>query len=617
MPQGNPYVDQTNADVAQFLGQQNLSNQQNRGGSFAGGGESINDIMIGGKFQHGLGQQAADADVARHEKVAQADVGRMDFAQRRAADRAMEAKKQEFELSKQAMEYTASQQKELLLQNKLLSLKLSNSEAEASLPIEQKIKENKDALFNLSTSMSKAAAEHSRGSKESEIAFENHRKDLAAHADAKNAFLAGFDDQNYTKSADGKRVVKTVDQNLLGSTKATSLSNATAQVLNQYFSDPNKLAPRTGIATLGTSIGTFFEGLGELGTGGNKTYDEKIKGEFSPGLGREQEISGDKEKVFSAARLWNKGSLNQQLKETMTSGLFTPDITDDETARKNANLFSNDLLTEIFTTNVKNSGISVKEDAKQSMQTLLAKLRDVSSRDYKTSDDMDKLQQEMKPFIENVAVNVFGDPNNAPEVVEIIEHTLKQAAQDGRNLSQDVLGAGGNIDDNSVRKAGMSHALTLAGNLANNFHAATLGQYMTRDQLSLLTGSEKQASEMAGSPILGAEGEVLGTDKGSAQFMPLLADKKFVKLLSSTKNGSNILKMMEEQVNKGKAFQEQRAGATREKLQYNKNISDADTNRVPAIQKANTDNMTTIQKELEDLVASRSKSKTKDQETYQ
>lgn len=608
MAQGNPYVDQTNSDVAQFLGQQNLSAQQNRGGGYGGGGgDSLNDIMIGGQFQHGLSQQAADADVVRHEKVAQGDVSRLDFAQRRAADRSMEQKKQEFELSKQAMEYTASQQKELLLQNKLLSLKLANSEAEASLPIEQKIKENRDALFNLSTSMSKAAAAHSRGSKESEIAFENHRKDLAAHADAKNTFLAGFDDQNYTKTADGKRMVKTVDQNLLGSAKATSLSNATAQVLNQYFSDPNKLAKTTGMERAGTNVAGFVESLGELFTGDNVS-GVQISGEFA--TAHNEQSLNVKTKVLDSALLWQNGNINSRLD-------WKKGMDDPETMRKNANLFSNDLVTEIFTTNVKNSGITIKEDAKGSVQTLLAKLRDVSSRDYKTSDDMDKLQQEMKPFIENVAVNVFGDPNNAPEVVEIIEQILKQAAQDGRALSQDVIGDNGKIDDNSVRKAGMSHALTIAGNLASNFHAATLGQYMTRDQLALLTGSEEKASQMAGSSILGAEGEVLGTDKGSAQFMPLLADKKFVKLLSSTKNGSNILKMMEEQVNKGKAFQEQREGSTREKLQFSKNISDADANRVPSIQKANTDNMATIQKELEDLVASRSKTKTKDQETYE
>ena len=252
------------------------------------------------------------------------------------------------------------------------------------------------------------------------------------------------------------------------------------------------------------------------------------------------------------------------------------------------------------------------------MQTLLAKLRDMNGREYKTGPEIDQLQKEMKPFIENVAVKVFGDINNAPEVVEIVEQTLKQAIQDSRSISEDVLKPGGEIDDDSIRKAGIAHALWKAGDFLNNFRSATLGQYLTRDQLSIINGSEEQASKMAGSSILGAEDkEVLGTDKGSAQFMPLLADKKFVKLLSSTKDGSNILKMMEEQVNKGKAFQEQRAGATREKLQFNKNISDADTNRIPAIQKANTDNMATIQKQLEDLLSQRSQTKTKDQETYQ
>lgn len=608
MPQENS-LDQTNADVLQFLGQQNLSAQQNGGGGYGGGGgNSLNEMMVGSQFQHGLGQQAADAEVARHEKVSQGDLGRLDYAQRRAADRAMEQKKQEFELSKQALDYSASKQAELMLQNKLLYLKLSNSETEASIPIEQKIKENTDALFNLSTSMNKAAADHSRGSKESEIAFENHRNDLKAHAVAKNTFLAGFDDQNFTQNAAGQKITKTTNQNLLGSIKPTSLGNATAQVINQYFSDPNKLAPRTGVSTWGQNFVGAGEYLIEMLTG-DKTSNMQISGEF--GQSNSPENLDIETKVLASAKLWQNGNLKSRL------GKIESDEKN-ETNRKFANLFSNDLVTEIFTTNVKNSGISVKEDARGSMQTLLAKLRDMSSRDYKTGQDIDKLQKEMKPFIENVAVNVFGDINNAPEVVEIIEQTLKQAAQDGRSISQDVLKDNGEVDDDSVRKAGMAHALTLAGNLSNNFQSATLGQYLTRDQLSIINGSEEQASKMAGSSILGAEDkEVLGTDKGSAQFMPLLADKKFVKLLSSTKDGSNILKMMEEQVNKGKAFQEQRAGATREKLQLNKNISDADTNRAPAIQKANTDNMATIQKQLEDLVSERSKSKTKDQEIYE
>lgn len=608
MPQENS-LDQTNADVLQFLGQQNLSAQQNRGGGYGGGdGNSLNEMMVGSQFQHGLGQQAADAEVARHEKVSQGDLGRLDYAQRRAADRAMETKKQEFELSKQALDYSASKQAELMLNNKLLYLKLSNAETEASIPIEQKIKENTDALFNLSTSMNKAAADHSRGSKESEIAFENHRNDLKAHAVAKNTFLAGFDDQNFTQNAAGQKINKTVNVNLLNSAKATSLSNATAQVVNQYFSDPNKLAPRTGVATWGQNVAGAGEYLWEL-LSSDKTSDWQISGEF--GQATNEKNQDIEQKVLASAKQWQNGNLSSRLGQTYAGE-------NSEINRKLSNLFSNDLVTEIFTTNVKNSGISVKEDATGAMQTLLAKLRDVNGREYKTGPDIDQLQKEMKPFIENVAVKVFGNINNAPEVVEIIEQTLKQAVQDGRSISEDVLKTNGEIDDDSVRKAGIAHALWKAGDFLNNFQAATLGQYLTRDQLSIINGSEEQASKMAGSSILGAEDkEVLGTDKGSAQFMPLLADKKFVKLLSSTKDGSNILKMMEEQVNKGKAFQEQRTGATREKLQLNKNISDADTNRAPAIQKANTDNMATIQKELEDLVSQRSKTKIKDQETYQ
>ena len=608
MPQENS-LDQTNADVLQFLGQQNLSAQQNGGGGYGGGGgNSLNEMMVGSQFQHGLGQQAADAEVARHEKVSQGDLGRLDYAQRRAADRAMEQKKQEFELSKQALDYSASKQAELMLNNKLLYLKLSNSETEASIPIEQKIKENTDSLFKLSTSMNKAAADHSRGSKESEIAFENHRNDLKAHAVAKNTFLAGFDDQNFTQNAAGQKINKTVNVNLLNSAKATSLSNATAQVVNQYFSDPNKLAPRTGVATWGQNVAGAGEYLYEL-LSSDKTSDWQISGEF--GQATNEKNQDIEQKVLASAKQWQNGNLSSRLDQTYAGENF-------ETNRKLSNLFSNDLVSEIFTTNVKNSGISVKEDSTGAMQTLLAKLRDINGREYKTGPDIDQLQKEMKPFIENVAVKVFGNINNAPEVVEIIEQTLKQAVQDGRSISEDVLKTNGEIDDDSVRKAGIAHALSKAGNFLNNFQAATLGQYLTRDQLSIINGSEEQASKMAGSSILGAEDkEVLGTDKGSAQFMPLLADKKFVKLLSSTKDGSNILKMMEEQVNKGKAFQEQRAGATKEKLQFNKNISDADTNRAPAIQKANTDNMATIQKELEDLVSQRSKTKIKDQETYQ
>jgi len=496
MPQENPYIQQTNADAAQFFAQQNLANQQNRGGG-GGGGNSLQEIMTGNQFQHGLDQKAADADLARKQQMAKlnfsqdmelrkVDAANAGINQERANQYAQSqeatqnanamarqaqqntfASEEQLKEHKRSLDTFAYQQQEIAkaqLRVQLAKTKQDQNEDDATGSIRKEIDDAEASLYTLQKQSIKAGALFASQHEGQNEAYTQNIKALESLKKAKDERLAPI----------------SIALNTRGKFQDVEVSAITAKTLTDFLSIDARPIPA------GDKLNRLGEWFGEFGSGDPTVKDAEISSKFqhSPDIAQG---------LLTEAANYSSGALRPKLIE---NAAFKTADTNSPAVRALRSKITNDLITNALDA----SGVFVvadKVEAQKQIQSLMNNLQGQIGNPIASEEDINTVFKSISPLIDSLSLSLFGNQHSQAEVVDFITNTCKNVNKDSLILGSKVTETMGAKDSllgyDTVVTAGLANVLKEIGKNVNFFKTITKGKYLTTDDMDLMLGNLNKA----------------------------------------------------------------------------------------------------------------------------
>ena len=539
----NPYIQQTNADAAQFFAQQNLANQQNRGGGGGGSGNSLQEIMTGGQFQHGLDQKAADADLARKQEMAKlafsqdmelrkVDAANAGINQERANQYAQgqeatqnanamarQAQQQTFQQQEQATQNTfvsAEAQKRVEQDRKtaehsanlmarkqqevqLLDLELEQAGEASQAGIAAKLDVAKAELRKLENSVLAGNAAYAEADVERKQKYTNHRNDMTKLEESKKTALQPITDVASQKSdlTIGGVVITGVSH---GTKKGVSLRNSTE---GKDTSGPGR--------ALVAGAAKGFEGVMEFfGAGDSTTADIDVRETLAAMANPEYA-----KQILASAYNFQGGALQSQIKiprvssdrlpivdSTNPTGIVGNTIIsgkETEGDRTEVRAFRSQLGSDALMGVLESSNIPIADKAQTEslFQELMTTLQEQSGTKYTSAEQTKAAFERLNPILTKLSSAIYGNEFNQPEVFDIFTTVAQGWAADAlkfedavaNKLSQNV-----SVDGNTVILAAHADAYKALGKLSGIAKSLTKNQLLTADTLTTLNAAMKEAS---------------------------------------------------------------------------------------------------------------------------
>lgn len=461
MPPNTPnYMDDPNQDIYQMLAQRNMANRSYGGGG-GGGGNEI-DIMNARDALDQLAEGRADNRSLRNRAL--------DAMARRAERRAdIEEKGATLDLNKQFMEDIAKRKMDLLIQENQLNLEMARAEMEG----DPEMVSRKNAL-------------------------EKQRADINARELAANAEMAKRNAEhgkNFSQRIGELSMYRTSLEEWNAKHKGSLNGAGTVASL---LRDPSRYGnvanwDRLGADTIVENIG---EGLIEKFYSGDKTKDLEIarKLGISDGGAMPIRLQG---LLAAAARYGGKdGSILSYMDQSAPAGSFMESQAQNqlrmyggETYQRDADAFSNDMLSDIVVKGLSNSGMDLNHDgARMAVNKVLGILNDATRS---TSTNPNEVSESVMKALEPAATAIFGVNEGSkavPKLVQAIQTSLSEAQSMAGKYGSEVMGEGGVLGFENIQKAAVAHALKRSGSLSMALKAAVNGKVFTADQIALALG---------------------------------------------------------------------------------------------------------------------------------
>lgn len=460
MAQNTPnYMDDPNQDIYQMLAQRNMANRSYGGGG-GGGGNEI-DIMSARDAFDQLAEGRADNRSLRNRAL--------DAMSRRAERRAdIEAQGATMDLNKQFMEDIAKRKMDLLIQEQELNLKMARAEMEDDPEMLNRKNELQRQRADIEARQLAASAEMAKRDA-------THGKDFAQRIGELNTY---------------KTALETWDSKHKGSLNAEG-------TISSLLNDPSKYGnvanwDRLGADTIVESIG---EGLIEKFYSGDKVKDVETARKLGVSEGAMPERFGSM--LAAAARYGGKeGGLLSYMDQSAGEGSFRESqvqhqlrMYGGETYQKDADAFSNDLLSDIVVKGLSNSGMDLNHDgARIAVNKVIGILNDATRSTSTNHEDVSKsVMEAMRP----AAQAIFGPTEGEkalPKLVQAMQNSLSEAQSIASKYGSEVMGAGGVIGFENIQKAAVAHALKRSGALSMALKTAVNGKVLTADQVAMALG---------------------------------------------------------------------------------------------------------------------------------
>jgi len=453
-------MDDPNQDIYQMLAQRNMANRSYGGGGGGGGNEidimnardALDQLAEGRADQRGLRNRALDAMARRAER--RADI---------------ESQGATMDLNKQFMEDVAKRKMELLIQENQLNLEMSRAEMEGDPAMLEKKNELEKQRADISARENAAYAEMAKRDSEHGKAFSNRVGELTMYRDSLNEWNA----------------------------KHKGSLNAEGTI-SSLLNDPSKYGhvanwDRWGADTLVENIG---EGLIEKFYSGDKVKDLEIARKM--GIADMGAMPSRMEGLIAAAARYGgkDSSLLSYMDQSAAPDSFRESQAQtqlrrysSETYQRDADAFSNDLLSNIVVKGLSNSGMDLNQDgARMAVNKVLGILNDATRS---TSTNPNEVSEAVLKSLEPAATAIFGVNEGSravPKLVQAIQSSLSEAQTLAGKYGSEVMGAGGVIGFDNIQKAAVAHALKRSGSLSMALKAAVNGKVFTADQISLALG---------------------------------------------------------------------------------------------------------------------------------
>ena len=474
MAQGNPYIDQTNADAAQFFGAQNLAAQQNRGGGYGGtvNNDSSGDLALLMKKYDLENNSSGQTSTRNMRENADASSLRID------------EKRQMSEMDRQTLQYVANMKQKYAMEESMLNMQMAQATDEQKIVIQEKINEIDKKQFEINKADNKISAGLVPGDEKTQLGIANYRDSLKAQLEAKN------DRFQHVQSIFTNDFVKNHDSNLLNTpgklgwkreagvlgSIAANFSKGVASVfpgdkiadidLTSYLRGPDidhNVAPNlTGFA-----IGN---GTGEL-TGGNNAASAN-------GIAAAMEWGG---------KIEGNKSLYDVLKPT---GLINDH---QHKSKAKADAFVSDYYTDMMTkgfTALQGVEGQIRPDqanvAIKKLNDFLIKAKSIDRTSNEATIAQNKA--ELAPILKEVSMAVYGSADHVPEIVDDINEIFTVASTQQAQHAQAIEAQLGEITPETLQQASLGYVKSNASSMKHVLLALSGGE-LTRKNLERVLGA--------------------------------------------------------------------------------------------------------------------------------
>lgn len=607
----NPYIQQTNADAAQFFAQQNLAAQQNRGGGGGGSGNSLQEIMTGGQFQHGLDQKAADADLARKQEMAKlafsqdmelrkVDAQNAGINQERANQYAQgqEATRNANAMAQQGQQ-NIFQQEEQAKQNTFVDeqtkKKFDNDKATALYAL----KLQTDAQYAVQLAELKLAQSGEGMDSEINKQLDEAKKRLQDIEDknlaAEVTFSKSSEDRNkkrinqLSQLKATEKAKKEYIQPILAVTSQKKKMQIEGSELELSFAGEKGISLR--LNTEGRDITGYTENIVLAGARAVETLTEFGNNDpttASVDINKRLVNMSNPEyakQIHASAINWNGGSLAQQIgREGMS---------DKETDIRS---FRTQIATDSFMGVLESSNIPIADKAgtEKLFQNLMNKLQEKIGTKISTPEDIENAWAELNPILTELSKTMYNNEFNQAEVMDVFSAVSQGWAQDGVQLDDAVrkhMGREVSVDGNTVVLAGHADAFKYLGKTYGVIKTMSRNKVFTIDNITTLNAALDKA----------------GGDVGA-----VLADPEMLKILTAAdedqaKQGKPSTRSVMEEIVSGARNEKQRiADVAKQKLDEGRRKIEIDR-LIPKAESRKTANAIAVLEELKRLNLNRDK----------
>ena len=467
MPE-NPYIQQTNADAAQFFGAQNLAAQQNRGGGYGGtvNNDNSGDLALLMK-KYDLENNSSGQNSTRNMRE-NAD----------ASSLRIDEKRQMSEMDRQTLQYVANMKQKYAMEESMLNMQMAQATDEQKMVLEQKLNEIDKKQFELSQADNKTSADLVAGNEEAQLKIANYRDSLKSQLDAKNdrfKNVQGIFTTDFIKNHDSNLI--NTPGKLGWKREGGVFGSAGAGVIKGVSS----LFPGDNIAD--TDLTSYLRGADiDIRTGENFTTTGDLTG---------QNNAASNEGIAAAMEWGGKIQGNKSLYDILKPTGLINDHQHKSKAKADAFVsdYYTDMMTKGFTAMQGVEGQIRPDQANVAIKKLndfLIKSKSIDRTSSETTIAQNKA--ELAPILKEVSMAVYGSADHVPEIVDDMGEIFTVASTQQAQHAQFIESQNGEINPETLQQASLGYVKGNASSMKHVLTALTGGE-LTRKNLERIVGA--------------------------------------------------------------------------------------------------------------------------------
>ena len=464
----NPYIQQTNADAAQFFGAQNLAAQQNRGGGYGGtvNNDSSSDLALLMK-KYDLENNSSNQTSAQNMRE-NADASSLRIAE----------KKQMSDMDRETLQYVANLKQKYAMEESMLNMQMAQATDEQKMVLEQKLNEIDKKQFQLSQADIKTNADLVAGNEQAQLSIANYRNSLQETLNAKNDRFKNVQSiftSDFSKNHDanlmntpGKLGWKR-EAGVLGSLSAGLVKGVSSILPGDKIGDVDLTSYLRG-ADIDLRRGENITTTGDLTGSNNAASSESVAAAMEWG----GKIEGNKSlyDVLKPTGLIN----DYQHKSKAKADAFVSD-------------YYTDIMTKGFTALQGVEGQIRPDQANAAIKKLNDFLMKSKSIDRTSSEAIiAQNKAELAPILKEVSMAIYGSPDHVPEIVDDMAEIFTVSSTQQAQHAQAIEAQLGEITPETLQQASLGY---VKGNASSMKHVllALSGGELTRKNLERVLGA--------------------------------------------------------------------------------------------------------------------------------
>lgn len=475
MPE-NPYIQQTNADAAQFFGAQNLAAQQNRGGGYGGtvNNDSSGDLALLMKKYDLENNSSGQTSTRNMRENADASSLRID------------EKRQMSEMDRQTLQYVANMKQKYAMEESMLNMQMAQATDEEKMVLEQKLNEIDKKQFELSQADNKTSADLVAGNEEAQLKIANYRDSLKTQLDAKNdrfKNVQGIFTTDFVKNHDSN-LINTPGK--LGYVKGGGVAGAAgswiANTTASFF-------PGDKIEHM--NLRSYARGPDRVGSIGT-ALQKDANGNYVDTRNFSTTNNAASAEGIAAAMEWGgKIEGNKSLYDVLKNENILDDSQHKNKAKADAFVsdYYTDMMTKGFTAMQGVEGQIRPDQANVAIKKLNDFLMKSKSVDRNSSETIiAQNKAELAPILKEVSMAVYGSPDHVPEIVDDMAEIFTVSSTQQAQHAQAIEAQLGQITPETLQQASLGYVKSNASSMKHVLLALSGGE-LTRKNLERIVGA--------------------------------------------------------------------------------------------------------------------------------